>query len=95
MSSYHPGNWITNVIAGIMIVSLALFTAAFSYILIEALINTPFNLSLSAGAGSMAFSFYVYGFISIEACFIGVVIFFGYSTIRGALRRKVLEIDVD
>jgi hypothetical protein len=94
MSSYRAGIWVTNIIAGITIVSLAAFTAGFSYILIEALVNTPFNLSLSAGASSMAFSFYVYGFISIEACFVAVVIFFGYSTVRTALRRKVIEVEI-
>jgi hypothetical protein len=95
LASFHTGAWITNIIAGIMVVSVAIFTAGFAYILIEALVNTPFNLSLSQGVSNFSFSFFVYGFVSIEAVFAGVVIFFGYSTIRTALRRKILEIEVE
>jgi hypothetical protein len=95
LASFHSGGWITNVIAGIMVVSVAIFTAAFGWILIQALLNTPFNLSLSQGVSNFSFSFFVYGFVSIEAVFAAVVIFFGYSTIKMALRRKILEIEVE
>jgi len=78
-----------------MIVSVAAFTAGFAYLLITTLFDTPFNMSLSSGTASMAESFFVYGFVSIEACFAAVVLFFGYSTIRNALRRNVIEIEVE
>jgi hypothetical protein len=95
MTSYHRGVLITNTVAGVVAASVAVFTAAFAYILVRTLVNTPFNLSLSTGASSMAESFFVYGFISIEACFVAVVLYFGYSTVRNALKRKVIEIEVD
>jgi len=95
MTSYHRGVLITNTVAGVVAASVAVFTAAFGYILVRSLVNTPFNLSLSTGASSMAESFFVYGFISIEACFVAVVLYFGYSTVRNALKRKVIEIEVD
>jgi hypothetical protein len=95
LASFRTGAWITNIIAAIMVVSLAIFTAAFGYILIQALINTPFDLSLSQGVSNFSFSFFVYGFVSIECVFAAVVIFFGYSTVRTAIRRKILEIEID
>lgn len=95
MASYRTGVRITNFVAGYMIVSVVAFTAGFAYLLITTLFNAPFNMSLTTGASSMAESFFVYGFVSIEACFGAVVIFFGYSTVRNALRRNVMEIEVD
>jgi hypothetical protein len=94
MTSYRSGVWITTIVAGALAISVAAFATAFGLVLVETLLTAPFNMSLTSGASSMSTSFTIYGFIAIEATFVGIVLYFGITTINNALRRRVLELEV-
>jgi uncharacterized membrane protein len=95
MASYRAGILITNILTTTLAVSVAVFTVVISYLLAEAFLSTSFNMSLTTNTSGITNSFAVYGFISIEACFIAVVVAFAYTTIKAALRKNYIQVEID
>ena len=95
MANYRTGVVITNVVSGVLAGSVGVFTAAFVYLLIKAILATSFNMTLTANPGAIGDNFIAYGFISIEAVFVGVVVYLGVTTVKNALAKRVIEIEVD
>jgi hypothetical protein len=93
--SYHSGELITKVVVGLAAAIIVMFTAAFSYVILQAFMLSSFSLSLSTNVGAISNNFTIYGFVSIEACFVVVVAYLGYTTLRNAMRRKVIEVEVE
>jgi len=94
MANYRAGVLVTNAVAGVLAGAVGVFTAGFVYLLIKAILATSFNMSLSADPTTISNNFIAYGFISIEACFVGVVVYLGYTTVRNALNKSVIEVQV-
>jgi hypothetical protein len=86
---------IVNILVGTSASILAVFVVAFSYILVEAFRLTSFNMSLSTSPTQVATNFQIYAFISVEATFVALMIAVGYYILRNALKRNVIEIDVN
>lgn len=95
MASLSTGGIITRVLAGVLIGGLAIFAAALGYNLITLLFTTHMPIGLTTDTNEISSSFTIYGFVSIEACFLGVSIALGYATLRNALKPKVIEVEVE
>ncbi len=95
MASYKAGILITNMLTTVVAASVAIFTVAVSYLLVRAFLGTSFDMSLTTNTGGMTNNFAVYGFISVEACFVAVVVAFAYATIRAALKKNYVQVEID
>lgn len=95
MASYKAGIVITNMLTTVLAASVAMFTVAVSYLLVRALLGTSFNMTLTSNTSGITNSFAVYGFISIEACFVAFVIAFAYTTIKAALKKNYIQVEID
>ena len=92
--SYHVNVLITKIVVGLAATIIAVFAVAWTYVLVKALLGTSFNFSLTSSAGAITNNFFIYGFVSIEACFVGFVIWVGYMILKNATKRKVIEVEV-
>ena len=92
---YKEGEWITRAVVAIVALALVVFAIPTAWIILEAFLDTSFNFSLTGSASLLANNFTVYGFISIEATLLAVIIYIGYWTLRNATKRKVIEVQVE
>jgi hypothetical protein len=93
--NYRQSEWVTRSVVAVVGTATVIFAVAFGYVVLQAFLDSSFNVSLTANPGSFEHNFTIYGFVSIEATFLAIMAFFGYSILKNATRRKVIEVEVE
>jgi hypothetical protein len=93
--NYRQSEWVTKGVVAVVGTATVVFAIAYGYVIIQAFMDSSFDVSLTANPNSFITNFTIYGFVSIEATFLAIMAYFGYAISRNAVRRKVIEVEVE